>query len=138
LQYWLSYAQNDLDTAEAMFNTGRWFYVFITCQQALEKLVKGLYILYVDDNVPRTHDISLLLRKFENKLNEPVREGYYEFCDNLKNFYLRSRYPDYARALVAQADKNAATVVYVKIKEAYQWLLTMKKQKSSSANTSQT
>ena len=25
-QYWLSYAQNDMDSAEIMLQTGRWFY----------------------------------------------------------------------------------------------------------------
>ena len=41
--YWLDTAQYDLKTAESMLDAGRWFYVVFMCQQALEKLVKGLY-----------------------------------------------------------------------------------------------
>jgi len=37
LNYWLELAQYDLDTASAMFSTGRWFYVVFMCQQAIEK-----------------------------------------------------------------------------------------------------
>ena len=48
-QYWLSYAQNDIDSAAVMLQGGRWFYTVFMCQQAIEKLVKGLYTIYVDD-----------------------------------------------------------------------------------------
>jgi len=48
---------NNMETAQAMFETGRWLYVVFMCQQAIEKLCKGLYLLYIDDNVPRIHDI---------------------------------------------------------------------------------
>jgi hypothetical protein len=30
--YWLTHAQYDLDTAGAMFTSGRWFYVVFMCQ----------------------------------------------------------------------------------------------------------
>ncbi|MCL2035461.1 MAG: HEPN domain-containing protein [Oscillospiraceae bacterium] len=41
-EHWLEYAKYDLDTADAMFNAGKWLYVAFMCQQAVEKLVKGL------------------------------------------------------------------------------------------------
>jgi HEPN domain-containing protein len=44
-----------------MLQSGRWFYTVFMCQQAIEKLIKGLYVLYVDDNVPRLHDINSIL-----------------------------------------------------------------------------
>ena len=36
--YWLELADYDLESANAMFKTGRWFYVVFMCQQAIEKL----------------------------------------------------------------------------------------------------
>jgi HEPN domain-containing protein len=63
--YWLETAQYDLDTADAMFASGRWVYVVFMCQQAIEKLVKGLYVLYVDDNVPKTHNIRILVERLK-------------------------------------------------------------------------
>jgi HEPN domain-containing protein len=38
-EYWVDIARYDLDTADAMFKTGRWLYVAFMCQQAIEKLV---------------------------------------------------------------------------------------------------
>ena len=51
--YWLELAEYDLESANAMFKTGRWFYVVIMCQQAIEKVCKGLYTLFLGDTVPR-------------------------------------------------------------------------------------
>jgi HEPN domain-containing protein len=42
--YWLKLAQYDLDSAGAMYTSGRWFYVAFMCQQAIEKSCKGLLI----------------------------------------------------------------------------------------------
>jgi len=57
-----------------MLNGGRWLYVVFMCQQSIEKLIKGLYVLYVDDNVPKTHNIRILVEKFENLLPENNRQ----------------------------------------------------------------
>ena len=125
-EFWFEYAQNDLDTAEAMFKSGRWMYVYITCQQALEKLVKGLYLLYVDDNIPRLHDIAVIFGKYSDKLKKQIEDEYLSLFDKLYNFYLRSRYPDYSKILSYQTTKKNSSSVLTKTKEAYKWLLTMK------------
>ena len=124
--YWLSYAQNDMDSAEVMIHSGRWFYAVFMCQQAIEKLVKGLYILYVDDNVPRLHDINSIFDRFRDNLPEPLSDDRVELFDALSQFYLRSRYPDYTSALASIANSETAQSIYRKSKEAFQWLLTMK------------
>jgi HEPN domain-containing protein len=135
-QYWLSYAQNDLATAEAMFSTGRWLYVLVTCQQALEKMAKGLYLLYIDDNIPRIHDIKAIIARFEDKLPEPAGDTRSDLFRNLSMYYLRSRYPDYANDLSAVITQERAKDTLEKTKEAYQWLLTMTPSIPLSDNTS--
>ena len=125
-EYWLNIAQYDLKTAEAMFETGRWFYVIFMCQQAIEKLVKGLYLLYIDDNVPRLHDINGIFERFKNKLPGILTDDQTTLFDSLSKFYLRSRYPDYTPALASLATKDFAQSVFEKSKETFEWLLTMK------------
>ena len=44
--HWKDIALYDLDTAEAMFQSGRYLYIVFMCQQAIEKLSKGLFISY--------------------------------------------------------------------------------------------
>jgi HEPN domain-containing protein len=60
--YWLSYAKEDLQAVEIMLHAERWVYVRFFCQQAIEKLAKGLEGLYIDfDSIPRVHNISHLI-----------------------------------------------------------------------------
>jgi HEPN domain-containing protein len=94
-EYWLDTARYDLDTADAMFASGRWFYVAFMCQQAVEKLVKGLYVIFVDDNVPRVHAMRQVLRAFEDKLPVPVSAETYRLFDELTTSYLNGRYAEY-------------------------------------------
>ena len=124
--YWLDIAQYDLRTAEAMFETGRWFYVVFMCQQSIEKLVKGLYLLYIDDNIPRLHDINGIFDRFESKLSGKITEDQANLFDTLSTFYLRNRYPDYTPAASTLATEDFAQTILEKTKEAFQWLLTMK------------
>jgi HEPN domain-containing protein len=71
-EYWLEIAQYDLDTAEAMLNSRRWFYVVFMCQQAVEKLVKGLYILFIDLN----GRYAVYKQKLSDRLDEQTAKDY--------------------------------------------------------------
>jgi len=125
-EYWLDIAEYDLESAETMFKGHRWLYVTFMCQQALEKLVKGLYILYVDDNVPRLHDITKLLERFEDKLPVSVPPDKYSLFDKLSLYYLSNRYPEYISKLSSQVKESVADTILVETKEAFAWLLTLK------------
>jgi HEPN domain-containing protein len=124
--YWLDIAQYDLDTADAMFGSGRWLYVVFMCQQAVEKLSKGLYVLYNDDNIPRVHAIRQVVKKYEDKLPETVSDDRYKFFDLLSAFYIEGRYADYKQKLSDLVDKREAASVLTQTKEMFAWLLTLK------------
>ena len=125
--YWLAYAQEDLLTAEAMADTKRWMYVAFCCQQAIEKLVKGLYGLYLGfDSVPYGHNISRLVNAFAETLPQPVPQEYYDHFDILTRYYLNNRYPDYVQDLSAQTKEGSAKDVLNKTKEVFAWLQTLK------------
>jgi HEPN domain-containing protein len=125
-EYWLDIAQYDLKTAAAMYRTGRWLYVVFMCQQALEKLVKGLYLLYLGKPAQKIHDIRTLFLEFSGKLIVPVDETIIEFFSRLSSFYLNTRYTDYKEKLSATVNKHAAKVALKKTKEVFAWLLTLK------------
>ena len=125
-ELWLEKAERDLDAAVAMFDTGRWFYVVFMCQQAVEKLVKGLYVQYVDDNVPRTHNIGLLINRFEANLSVKVEEKHYRLFETLSKYYLADRYPDYISIVGEQINREYAEDILKNTKEVFQWLLTLK------------
>jgi len=126
-EYWQDIAQYDLETAEAMYTTGRWLYTVFMCQQAIEKICKGLYLLFINDNVPYIHDINLLITRFEDKLPTPIDEEKRLLFAKLSAFYLKNRYPKYKELLSKSLSKEEAQDVLEKSKEAFTWLLTLKK-----------
>ena len=125
-EYWLDIAQYDLETAEIMLSAGRWLYVVFMCQQAIEKLCKGLYLLFVDDDIPRIHDINSLISKFENKLPGSVNDEKRWLFARLSAFYLNNRYPEYKERLSKSLDKEETQSILNKTREAFSWLLTMR------------
>jgi len=124
--YWLDVAQYDLQTAEAMLTAGRWVYVAFMCQQAVEKLVKGLYLLYLDDDIPRIHNIGKIVVCFEDKLTAKISLEILDFFATLSMYYLNNRYPDYKNKLIYQIKEPEAKAIYSKTKEVFAWLLTLK------------
>jgi len=125
-EYWLDVAQYDLQTAEGMLTVGRWMYVAFMCQQAVEKLVKGLYLLYLDDNIPRIHNIETLIEYFKNKLPVEMPQEILDFFATLSSCYLNNRYPDYKNKLISQIKEPEAKAIYSKTQEVFAWLLTLK------------
>ena len=127
-EYWLDLAQYDLETADTMMLGGRWLYVVFMCQQAVEKLVKGLYVLYVGDNVPKTHNIRVLVEKFEDLLPAKPTEDQYTLFEDLTIHYLNGRYADYKRRLSERLNEQASSEFLRLTKEVFAWLLTLKPQ----------
>ena len=125
-EYWLDIAQYDLETAKTMLSGGRWLYVVFMCQQAIEKLVKGLYTLYIDDNIPRIHNIKTIIERFEDKLPAAIPEKKNRLFEDLSAYYLNNRYPDYMSKLSSQISEVEAAEILTLTKEAFTWLLTLK------------
>jgi len=125
-EYWLDIAEYDLKTAEIMYKKKRWLYVVFMCQQAIEKLCKGLYVLYLDDNVPKSHNINFIVFKYADKLSVEVTEEQKKLFENLTIHYLNGRYPEYKENLSKSVDKNTAKKFLSETKEAFKCLLKWK------------
>ena len=125
--YWLDIAEYDMVTAESMFNTGRYLYVVFMCQQALEKLAKGLYSYYIDDNVPRVHNISFILSKVTDRLNIEIDDEKYALFDKLAAYYLQGRYPSFKEKISQIIDKAEAKETLDLSKEVFGWMISFKK-----------
>ena len=125
--YWFDAAQYDLGSAGDSFKAGRWLYFAFMCHQAIEKIIKGLYILYNDDyNIPKIHNLDILINKFETKLKEPIPEEINTVFIALSGYYIVARYPDYKRKMSQTLNKVEVTRILTKTKEVFAWLLTLK------------
>lgn len=129
--YWEDIAEYDLKTAEAMLESGRYLYVVFMCQQAVEKLVKGLYVLYKDEEPPRTHNIWNIFDMIFDidelmKLQPLELEEYFSFFDELLAYYISGRYPSYKNKLSKLVNEDKAIEILDKTKEVFIWLKSLR------------
>jgi HEPN domain-containing protein len=59
---WWRQAEADLDSAEVLLQSGRWYSASWFAQQAAEKALKALHIEQTGQLAPRTHDLEYLGR----------------------------------------------------------------------------
>ena len=124
--YWLDIAQYDLTVAESILKSKHWLYVVFMCQQAIEKLMKGLYSYYLPDTPPHLHNIKTIASRVEPSLPATIPTDKMGFFDDLTAYYLNNRYPDYISNLSSQISEAEAEEVMTKTKEVFAWLLTLK------------
>jgi HEPN domain-containing protein len=123
--YWEQTAQYDLDTAQAMLEARRYLYVAFMCQQAIEKLVKGLYVLLRGEEPPRTHNISLVYERIWDERTRPeivTESDIPAFMDRLLYYYISERYTDYKQKAGQSLDLGAAQALLDKTREVFAWL----------------
>ena len=130
-EYWKDIALYDLETADAMLESGRYLYVVFMCQQALEKLVKGLYVLFKKEEPYRIHNIwkifdsTFNIEKIDKKTIQNS-EKYFSLFDELLAYYISERYPSYKDKLSQSVTKEKAKQILSKTKEAFLWLESLK------------
>lgn len=115
---WFNQAKYDIETAEAMFNTGRYIYTVFMCHLSIEKALKGLYAKGFKKDPLKTHDLSYLAKKIELKL-----PGLHlDFLEDLNDLSVPTRYPDELENLLRQYKKDRAQRVLNQTKELLLWL----------------
>jgi HEPN domain-containing protein len=135
--YWEEYAQYDLDTANVMFDTGRYLYTLFMCQQAIEKIVKGVYVLFTGEEPVKTHNIALIFNnlcdreEFQRLVTDEDfvhrKDEYTPVFVRLLAFYISARYPAYKEKLTSMLTKSDTEEILVKAKEVFLWVQSLKK-----------
>ena len=120
-----------------MLETGRYLYSAFMCQQAMEKIVKGLHVLFVGEEPQKTHNIALLFtqlverEEFRTCRNMPGfgngRDRFVPFFVRLLAFYISSRYPSYKERVATLLDRSEAVDILKTTKEAHEWLTSLSK-----------
>ncbi|MGB4312937.1 MAG: HEPN domain-containing protein [Natronincolaceae bacterium] len=131
-EYWLDIAEYDLVSAKANYKSGRYLYVVFMCQQAIEKIVKGLHILYTDEEAIRTHNIARIFNKiFDMAHNrkmiddanfDKIKKKNMEFFAELLYYYISERYPTYKQKLSLSISREKAKEILDKSEEVFAWL----------------
>lgn len=117
---WLGLAEYDLKTAKAMLDTRRYLYVAFTCQQAIEKILKALYVKEKDEPPPYTHNLIKLLNTLS--ISPKVDGEKRNFMETLNSYYIESRYTEEIAEISKLLTKKTAEGVFSKTKELFLWL----------------
>jgi HEPN domain-containing protein len=64
-QQWINQAEYDLNTAEYMFDGGRFFYSVFMCHLSIEKALKGLYFEKTGKIPPKVHNLIYFLNQLK-------------------------------------------------------------------------
>ena len=115
---WLDSACYDLETAEHMFNTGRYIYTIFMCHLALEKILKAKVEEVTSKMPPKTHNLRYLVKLSGLEPHEDILV----FLSKLSDVSIPTRYPEDFNELIKSYDKKAAQAYLTHTKEAFEWI----------------
>ncbi len=115
---WTDQARYDLETARAMFDSGRYLYVLFCCQQAVEKMLKAIIAERTKGLPPRIHQ----LMRLAEAAGLEVSGERAEFLRELSSYYIQTRCPEEIKDLASQAKKEGTQRVMDRTEEVFQWL----------------
>ena len=118
--YWLDIADYDLDTAEAMYQTGRWLYVAFMCHQVIEKTLKAYWCGTREDDPPYTHNHKRLASGCD--LYEQFDEEQRDFIETITNYNIEARYPEDKEALSRTLTEQVCRNLIDKTQQLQQWI----------------
>ena len=133
--YWEDIATYDLETAAAMLASKCYLYVVFMCQQSIEKLVKGLFVMFCDQEPPRTHNIAQVFKQIVEVIDVEYKDNeefirklgqYNAFLVKMLAYYIAERYPSYKEKLSQAVDQQEATDVLALTEEVFIWLISLK------------
>lgn len=117
---WLSLAEYDLATAEAMLQAQRYLYVGFMCQQAIEKMLKASYVKEHGSTPPYTHNLLRLVAELPWKGDLDARTT--EAMEKLNAYYIESRYTEDIEELVATLTDVKARAILKSTREVFAWI----------------
>jgi len=120
-QRWAEQARYDLDTARAMLDSGRYLYVLFCCQQAVEKMVKGVIANRTGEFPPRLHNLVKLAQHAQIE----VDQAQVMFMRDLSRYYVETRYPDQIAELSRGMTGEKAAAVLNQTEAMLRWLSSM-------------
>ena len=119
VEYWLDSAENDLSAAEQLFSSTKYDWCLFIGHLVVEKTLKA-YFVYKNDNKipPKIHN----LLKIAEKSNLILTDEQKLFLDEVNDFNLEVRYPEYRKEFYKICTKEFTGKYFTKIKDFSKWL----------------
>ena len=92
IQHWIDSAENDLETANILFNSKKYEWCLFISHLVVEKAVKAVFVLNNDNKIPpKTHNLLKLAKKSNLHLSNEQELLFKE----ISSFNIEARYPQY-------------------------------------------
>lgn len=118
--YWLQSANHDLEVAESLFSSSKYDYCLFLGHLVLEKTIKAVFVKNNNGKMPpKIHNLVRLAEISGLNLKEEQRL----FLDEVNEFNLDTRYPDFKFEFYKRCTKNYTNEFFTKIKDFNKWLL---------------
>lgn len=115
---WLKQADYDIETADAMFISGRYLYSVFMCHLSIEKALKGLYHHVLNEVPPKTHNLLYLLDKIDKRPELELEK----FITKLNTASIATRYPDDLTKIQNEFTEAIARDMIIKSKDVLKWV----------------
>ena len=122
IKYWSDISDYDLDTAEAMFQTGRWLYVGYMCHQVIEKIFKAYWCSKKEEPAPFSHNLINLAQSCG--LAQLLDDNQRSFISLMMPLNIETRYPSYKQSVGDSLSKERCKEFIDRTKELQQWVKT--------------
>jgi HEPN domain-containing protein len=113
-------AEYDLETARVMLTGKRFLYVGFMCHQAIEKILKGYYVLAKHETAPYTHNLASLAES--SGLHVVMSGEQKDFLNMLEPLNVEARYPTYKEKLFRSMDTVRCLDILNKTEELHSWI----------------
>lgn len=125
IQYWLKTAENDLETAQLIFDAGKnYHHCLFFCHLVLEKGLKALVVKRTESYPPKIHDLEMLAAKADLQLTDDLKDFFFL----MTKYCLEGRYPDEKFEIYKKANKRTARDLLSKTRAEYKWIEALAKQ----------
>lgn len=119
INYWIESADNDLSASKSLFSSGKYDWCLFIGHLVLEKLLKALFVLNNHNKIPpKTHNLYKLARLSNLNLSQEQKL----FLDEVNDFNLEVRYPEYKREFYKICTKEFTDNYFSKIQDFARWL----------------
>ncbi|PKN74375.1 MAG: DNA-binding protein [Deltaproteobacteria bacterium HGW-Deltaproteobacteria-10] len=116
---WIDSANYDLQTASAMFATGRHLYVVFMCHLAIEKMFKALLSQkYPSEAPPKIHNLITL----SQRVGITPPENLKDFFQRMDNVNIATRYPEDIKTITKEFDKVTSKKILTDTRKLLKWL----------------
>ena len=111
-------AQYDLDSAKAMLDSGRLYFVIFMCHLTVEKLLKSYIVEKQGIEPPKIHNLTALAERGGISIPQEHRK----LVNELDNMGVVTRYPDGRRAISGMLTEQWTADVYERTVKFSEWL----------------